>query len=81
MKTPYDRFDKSYTNCCGHMTTNPIYGKNLKIPSALESKGQWPWDVVCSIGYGPYQVCTNDESRLTLTNYMTKSNLTLNAFI
>ena len=50
MKTPYDRLAKIYTKCTGHLTkmaTMPIYGKN---PSSLEPKGQWPWDLVCSIG-------------------------------
>ena len=31
MKTPYDRLDKIYTNCTGHMTkraTKPFFGKN-----------------------------------------------------
>ena len=30
---------------------------------------------------GPYQICTNDESRLTLTCFMARSNLIHNAFI
>ena len=53
MKTPYDRLAKIYTSCTGHMTkmaTTPIYCKNPKISSSLEPKGQWPWDLVCSIG-------------------------------
>ena len=53
MKTPYDRLAKIYTNCTGHMTkmaTTPIYGKTPYISSSLEPKGQWPWDLVCSIG-------------------------------
>ena len=29
----------------------------------------------------PYQVCTNDESRLSLTYFMARSNLTPYAFI
>ena len=52
MKTPYDRLAKTYTNCTGHMTkmaTTPIYDKPFKFPF-LEPKGQWPWDLVCSIG-------------------------------
>ena len=53
MKTPYDRLAKIYTNCTGHMTkmaTTPIYGKKpFKYP-LFEPKGQWPWDLVCSIG-------------------------------
>ena len=53
MKTPYDRLAKIYTKCTGHMTkmaTMPIYGKTLLISSSLEPKGQWPFDLVCSIG-------------------------------
>ena len=54
MTTPYDWLAKIYTHCSGHMTkiaTIPIYGKKtLKISSSLEPKGQWPWDLVCSIG-------------------------------
>ena len=30
---------------------------------------------------GPHKVCTNDESRLTLTYFMARSNLIPNAFI
>ena len=44
MKTPYDRLAKIYTNCTGHMT------KMATTPTSLEPKGQWPWDLVCSIG-------------------------------
>ena len=53
MKTPYNRLANIYTNCYGHMTkiaTTPIYGKTLEISSSLEPKGQWPLDLVCSIG-------------------------------
>ena len=42
---------KIYTSCTGHMTkmaTAPIYDKkNFKY--LLEAKGQWLWDLVCSI--------------------------------
>ena len=53
MKTPYDKLAKIYTNCTGHMTemaTMPIYSKNPLIIFSLEPKGQWPWNLVCSIG-------------------------------
>ena len=74
-----------YTNCTRHMTkmaTMPIYGKNplnvffsgTKRPLAL-GLGMKHWR--CS----PYQVCTNDESRLALTYFMARSNLIPNAFI
>ena len=85
MTTPYDRLAKTYTNCYGHMTnmaTMPIYGKNslnlffsgTKRPLAL-GLGMWDW------GCRPYQVSTNDESRLTLTYLMARSNLIPCAFI
>ena len=33
------------------MATMPIYGKNsLNVFFSVEPKGQWPWDLVCSIG-------------------------------
>ena len=38
-------------NVPGHMTkmaTMPIKGEN-PLKSSLEPKGQWPWDLVCSI--------------------------------
>ena len=64
------------------MAITPIYGKNYlnifpsgtKTPMAL-GLTMWHW------GCGPYQVCTNDESRLTLTYFMARSNLIPNAFI
>ena len=85
MATSYDWLAKFYTNCYGHMTkmaTTPIYGKNLlniffsgtKRPLVL-GLGMKHW------GCRPYQVYTNDESRLTLTYLMAKSNLLPNAFI
>ena len=49
----------------------PIYGKKTsgtKRPMAL-GNGMLHW------GCEPYKVCTNDESRLTLTHFMTRSNL------
>ena len=64
------------------MATTPIYGKNslniffsgTKRPLAL---GFDMWHSGC----GPYQVSTNDESGLTLTYFMARSNLIPNAFI
>ena len=81
--TPYERLARIDTNCYGHMTkmaTMPIHGKNsLNIlcnqrPVALGLEMQ-------RCERGPYQVCTNDESRLTLTYFMARSNLIPNAFI
>ena len=33
------------------MAAMPIYSKNLKKSSSPESKGRWPWNSVCSIGF------------------------------
>ena len=52
VKTPNDKLDKMYTKYLGQMTkmtTLPIYGKNL-LKSSPEPEGQWPWDLVCSVG-------------------------------
>ena len=57
--------------------------KSLKT-SSLEPKDQWLWDLELGIlhgGCGPYQVCTNDESRLTLLHSMAESILIPKAFI
>ena len=53
VKNPYDKSAKIYTKYFGHMTkmaATPIYGKNLLKSSSPEPEGQWPWDLVCSIG-------------------------------
>ena len=84
VKTPYDMSAKICTKYFGHMTkmaTTPIYGKNpLKIfnsrtrrPVTL-SLGMWYW------GCGAYQVCSNDDPRVTLTYLMSRSSLLTNAF-
>ena len=67
------------------MAATPIYGKNPLNMSFSGTKrpmaGQWPWDLVCSIGdSGFYQVCSNDDPRLTLTYLTSRSNLLPNAF-
>ena len=47
---------------------------NQKVNGGL---GTW----YLALGCGSYQVCINDESRLTLTYIMARSNLIPNAFI
>ena len=50
MTTSYGGGTEVFTNGSGHMTrmnTMPVYGKTLQ--KSLEPKGQWPWDLVCSI--------------------------------
>ena len=50
-----------------------------KATKQKKNNGLGTWYVAW--GCGPYQICTNDESRLTLTYFMGRSNLILNAFI
>ena len=84
MKISYDKLAKMYTNCFGHMTkmaNTPIYGKNpLKI---FFSRTGRPMTLELSMKHwecGPYQDCINDDLRLTLTYFMTRSNLIPNEF-
>ena len=53
MESPWDGIMKVGSNGPGHMikmATMPIYMvKTLKIFSAPESNGQWPWNFICSI--------------------------------
>ena len=85
MKTPYDRLAKIFTSCTGHMTeiaTMPIYGKNsLNIFFSGTKRPMALGFVMYHWGCGHYQICTNDESRLTLTYFMARTNLIPNAFI
>ena len=83
MKTPYDRLAKFYTNCSGHvikMATMLIYGKNPLNIFFSGTKRQIAFGLGLEHwGCGPYQVCTKDESMFTLTHFMARSNLILNA--
>ena len=84
VKTSYDKLIKIYTKYFGHMTkmaAMPIYGKNLlkifffrtRRPVTLRL-GIWHWR--CRA----YQVCSNDDPRLTLTYLMSRSSLLPNPF-
>ena len=63
------------------MATTPIYGKNLlkiflsrtRRPVTLRI-GMQHWDC------GAYQVCSNDDPKMTLTYLTSRSNLLPNAF-
>ena len=65
---------KVCSNGPGHMTkmaATPIYGTRWLMTLGL---GMQHW------GCGAYQVCSNDEPRLTLTYLTSRSNLIPNAF-
>ena len=62
------------------MTDMPMYGKNLKIilsgtkRSMTLKIGMLHWVLEC------YQVCSNDDTGMTLTNFTARSNL-VHAFV
>ena len=83
MKTPFDKPAKIYAKYFGHMTkmaATPIYGKNLlkiffsrtRRPVTLRL-GMYYW------GCGTYQVCSNDDPRVTLAYLTSRSSLLPNA--
>ena len=68
MKTSYDRLAKIYSGHMTKMVAMSIKGfKPFKYLLLLNQKANdiGTWYVV--FGCGPYQVCTNDKSELTLT--------------
>ena len=79
MKTPYDKLAKIYAKHFGHLTkmaAMPIYGKNpLKIFFA-DDLGTW----YVALEMWGYQVCSNDDPKLTLTYLTSRSNFLPNAF-
>ena len=84
MKTPYAKLAKIYAKYFGHMTkmaATPIYGKKpLKI---FLSRTGWPVTLGLGMqhwGCGAYQICSNDDPRLTLTYLTSRSNLLPIAF-
>ena len=63
------------------MTPMPIYGqktfKNLLLQNQkADDLGTW----YVALGMWVYQVCSNDDPKLTLTYLMSRSNLLPNAF-
>ena len=84
METPQDGRTKVCSNGPGHMTkvaAMPIYGKNpLKI---FFSRTRRPMTLGLGMlhrGCGAYQVCSNNDPRLTLTYLTSRSNLLPNRF-
>ena len=74
MKTPYNKLVKIYANCFGHMTKMTdmlIYGENpLKIFFSRTKRLMNLGLGMLHLGCKAYQVCSNDDPRLTLT-YLT----------
>ena len=61
------------------MAATPIYGKN---PLKIFSRTRRPMTLglgLKHLGCGAYQVCSNDDPRLTLTYLTSRSNLLPNA--
>ena len=63
------------------MASMPIYAKNLPKSPSSEPRGRWPWNLAYSIGWVLKfnQICSNDDTGLTMTIFMTWSNLFHNA--
>ena len=83
MSTPYDWLVKICTNCYGHMAkmvATPIYGKIFKYLLWNQNDNSLGTYYVALVMWS-LPVCTNDESRFTLTYFMARSNLIPNAFI
>ena len=84
METPKDGGTKVWSNGPGHMTkmaTTLIYGKNpLKIFFPRTRRPMTLGLGMLHLGCGAYQVCSNDDPRLTLTYLTSRSNLLPNAF-
>ena len=85
MELPWDGGTKVCSNGPGHMTkmaTMPIYGKNLKKSSSPGTKRLMTLTLCMHhrvLEY--YQVCSNDDSGLTLTYFTARSNLVPYAFV
>ena len=83
VKPPWDRGTEVYSTGPSQMTkmaTMPIHGKNLK-KSSPEPEGRWPWNLVCSMVLEYYQVCSHDDTGLTLTYFTAMSYLVPYAFV
>ena len=83
MKTPYDKLANMCTKYLGHMTkmtATPIYGKNpLKFYSRTRRLVTLTLGMY-HLGCGAYQVCSNDDPKMTLTYLASRSNLLPKAF-
>ena len=85
MELLWDGETKVCSNGPGHMTkmaAMPIYGKNLKKSSSPEPKDRFTLNLGMHhwvLEY--YQICSNDDPRLTLTYFTGRSNLVPYAFV
>ena len=85
MEFPWDGGTKVCSNGPGHMTkmaTMPIYGKNLKKIFFFGTKR--PMTLKLGMQHRVleyYQVCSKDDTGLTLAYFMARSNLVHYAFV
>ena len=84
MKTPHDKLTKFFTNSFGHMTKMadiPIYGKKPLKTFFSRTRRQMTLGIgMLHWGCWAYQVCSNDDPRLTLTYLISRSKLPFNLF-
>ena len=85
VEPPWDRGMKVCSNGLCHMTNMavmPIYGKNLKKSSSLESKCRLTLKVCMQHQVLKYfQVCSDDDPELTLAYFTARSNLIPDALV
>ena len=84
MTTPCDWLAKTYTKYYGHMTnmaTTPIYDKNYLNLFLWNKKAIGFGTLYVELGMWALPGLHNNESMLTLTYFMARSNLIPNAFI
>ena len=85
MEPQWDGGTKVFLRGLGHMTkmaAKPIYGKNPSKIFFSRTKGLMTlWLGMLHWGLGPIIVCSNDDPRLTMTYFTTRSNLVSHAFI
>ena len=62
------------------MAATPIYGKNFKNLLLKNQKANDLGRGMMHLGCGAYQICSNDDPKLTLTYLTSRSNLLPNAF-
>ena len=80
MKTPYDRLARICTNCTGHIHAH-IWKQPFKYLLLWNQKANVLGTWYVTLGMWALPDLHKDESRLTLTFFMARPNLILNAFL
>ena len=80
MEPPWDVGNENLFKCSrSHDHAHINYGEKLQKYFSSEQRGRWLWNLVYSIGYSRTNNISYDDLGLTLTTFMTGSNLFPNA--